>query len=111
MTSARVFYGKEYERREAERAGDLRLEATPASSRHDRLGEHDLQQEGEGEGEEKKNGAGQGSGEGGGEDYKGDEEDEWKGWRSAIDELTGATYYYNEALNRSTWEWPPADGL
>ena len=41
----------------------------------------------------------------------GDVEDEWHGWRSAVDELSGATYYYNVRLGRSSWDWPPAEGL
>ena len=43
------------------------------------------------------------------EEVEGD--DEWHGWRSAVDELSGATYYYNVRLGRSSWDWPPPGGL
>ena len=110
MASASVFYGTAYKKREAERTALTNGAAATAPATAIPEPEENNNEE-----TEKSTGAVDAETDSGAmgvvTSADVDVEDEWRGWRSAVDELSGTTYYFNVRLGRSSWDWPPAEGL
>ena len=125
MASASVFYGKAYAQREAAQSAATsaaECESAPTIAIPQSGETNDIEEEEEEEEEEKTAGSVDADADAvlgaaavvtlaDDGDMVEEFDDEWCGWRSAVDELSGMTYYYHLQLGRSSWDWPPAEGL